>query len=312
MLIDQREVLKVLRCPKTGGELQQNNGHLVAARDQENVIYEIVKDYPVLIDFEKSVLKQEDATSLSSVIDRNNYSGILGQVKRLLSPLKSTTIENVQELLNLILTEQDSVTVLIIGGGTVGNGMNVFYNDPRIKLISFDIYASPSVQFLADAHNIPLLDNTFDLVIVQAVLEHVLEPHKVVSEINRVLKIGGFVYAETPFLQHVHEGAYDFTRFTDSGHRYLFREFELIKSGVISGAGTQLMWSLEYFFSGLFRSRKVGKLIKFLFFWLQYCDDIVPDSYNIDSASGVFFLGKKIDSAINLNDIITYYKGAQN
>lgn len=311
MLIDQREVIKVLRCPKTGSLLQESDGNLVARNDKENVTYEIVKDYPVLIDFEKSVLQKDEATSLSSVVNRNNYSGFLGYIKRLLSPLNSNTIENVQESLNLILTDQDSVTVLIIGGGTVGNGMNVFYNDPRIKLISFDIYASPSVQFLADAHNIPLLDNTFDLVIVQAVLEHVLEPQKVVSEINRVLKTGGFVYAETPFLQHVHEGAYDFTRFTDSGHRYLFREFELIKSGVISGAGTQLMWSLEYFFGGLFRSRKVGKLIKFFFFWLQYCDDIVPDSYNIDSASGVFFLGKKRDSAINLNDIIAYYKGAQ-
>ena len=101
--------------------------------------------------------------------------------------------------------------------------MEPFYPEPRIALVAFDIYASPQVQFVADAHHIPLEDGCFDAVIVQAVLEHVLEPGRVVAEIYRVLKPNGLVYAETPFLQHVHEGAYElFTRFTESGHRYLF------------------------------------------------------------------------------------------
>ena len=82
-----------------------------------------------------------------------------------------------------------------------------------------------------------------------------LEPGRWCAEIHRVLKPGGLVYAETPFMQQVHEGAYDFTRFTESGHRYLFARFDLIDSGVTAGAGTQLLWSLDYFVRGLFRSR---------------------------------------------------------
>ena len=58
-----------------------------------------------------------------------------------------------------------------------------------------------------------------DLVIIQAVLEHVMYPNKVVSEIYRVLKNDGLIYSETPFMQQVHEGPYDFSRFTESGHR---------------------------------------------------------------------------------------------
>jgi len=57
----------------------------------------------------------------------------------------------------------------------------------------------------------------FDAVWIQAVLEHVLDPVRVVAEIHRVLRPGGLVYSEIPFMQEVHEGAYDFTRFRLSG-----------------------------------------------------------------------------------------------
>ena len=45
----------------------------------------------------------------------------------------------------------------------------------------------------------PFPDSSFNIVIIQAVLEHVLNPQKVVKEINRVLKNKGIIYSETPF-----------------------------------------------------------------------------------------------------------------
>jgi hypothetical protein len=62
-----------------------------------------------------------------------------------------------------------------------------------------------------------------------------------------VLKDGGIVYAETPFMQQVHGSAYDFTRFTWLGHRRLFRKFKEIKSGTCGGPGMALIWSWRYF-----------------------------------------------------------------
>lgn len=111
--------------------------------------------------------------------------------------------------------------------------MDDFYSVLKENIVSFDIYDSVNVQFVADAHMIPFRNDIFDLIIIQAVLEHVLDPHKVVSEITRVLKLQGIVYAETPFMQQVHEGPYDFTRFTESGHRFLFKSYNLISSGYI-------------------------------------------------------------------------------
>ncbi|MBU8870988.1 MAG: class I SAM-dependent methyltransferase [Gemmatimonadales bacterium] len=315
MLLEKNEVKNILCCPQTGDKLIKSGSKLVPEPNQdpnqEPIEYDIIDDYPVLIDFDRSVLEKENFRNVSSVVARHSYSGLSGVVKRLVSSPKNVTAENVEHIMNLLLRTKTRARVLIVGGGTIGQGMGPFYSDPRIELVSFDIYGAETVQFIADAHSIPLPANSFDAVIIQAVLEHVLEPNTVVSEIYRVLRSSGLVYSETPFLQHVHEGAYDFSRFTESGHRYLFKKFEMIKSGASAGAGTQLLWSLDNFFRGLFRSRKAGKAIKLLFFWLQHLDKAIPEPYNIDAASGVFFLGKKQMTPIDGKKIVAHYMGAQ-
>ncbi|WP_198016717.1 class I SAM-dependent methyltransferase [Rubidibacter lacunae] len=266
MLVEKEDIFPLLRCPRSGVFLRAIDRKLIAELDTQCIEYKIIDGYPVLIDFDKSVLTEDGVKTLSSAVERRSYGKVSGAIRRLISPPLETTTENVKHLLALLFASRDRASILVIGGGTVGQGMESLYNDPHIALVSFDIYSSPSVQFIADAHSIPLQDSSFDAVIIQAVLEHVLDPGRVVSEIHRVLKLDGIVYAETPFLQHVHEGAYDFTRFTESGHRYLFKQFEAISSGASAGAGTQLLWSLEHFFRGLFRSRKAGKVVKLCFF----------------------------------------------
>ena len=66
-------------------------------------------------------------------------------------------------------------------------------------------------------------------------------PIRVVAGVERVLKPNGVVYAETPFMQQVHEGAYDFTRFTELGHRWLWRRFSTIARGPLGGRAVALL-----------------------------------------------------------------------
>ena len=84
-------------------------------------------------------------------------------------------------------------------------------------------FGRPYPILLGNAETLPFPDASFDLVIAVAVLEHVADPFRCVAEMRRVLAPSGHVYAVTPFLQPVHMGAYDFTRFTPIGHRRLFR-----------------------------------------------------------------------------------------
>ena len=167
------------------------------------------------------------------------------------------------------------------------------------------------MQFVADAHRIPFADGSVDAVVVQAVLEHVLDPARVVAEIHRVLRPDGLVYAETPFLQQVHEGAYDFTRFTESGHRWLFREFSRTDSGVVGGPGVQLVWTLGAVVTGLTRSRTAGRLARLALFWLRFLDHVIPATFQVDGACGVYFLGRRSEKPVPAAEMPAEYRGAQ-
>lgn len=314
MLVGVEDCLPILRCPRTGSELRLlDAGTLASCGGEAAHHYRILNGKPVLIDFSQSVLSEAALTNglAQSPIERHGHTGIARGVKKLLSPTKVGTRENVRRLLADLEKKSRPIRLLVVGGASIGQGMDAIYEHSDVQIYSFDVYDSPYVQFIADAHHIPLPDAYFDAVIIQAVLEHVLQPAQVVSEIWRVLDVDGVVYAETPFMQQVHEGPYDFTRFTESGHRYLFRNFECISSGVNGGPGIQFMWSVDHLVRGLFRSTKAGKAAKLIFFWTQYLDRFIPGPYAQDGASGVYFYGRKSDRAMEPWEIIKHYQGAQ-
>ena len=91
---------------------------------------------------------------------------------------------------------------------------------PGDEYVGVDITKSKYTVALADVHNLPFKNESFDSCICNAVLEHVKEPEIVLSECNRVLKHGGGVlWVSVPFLQHIH-AEYDFRRFTGQGLAY--------------------------------------------------------------------------------------------
>jgi SAM-dependent methyltransferase len=185
------------------------------------------------------------------------------------------------------------------------------------ECIFTDVDPSADVDIFCDGHDLPFQDQTFDAVIIHAVLEHVLDPVRVVSEIHRVLKPEGLVYSAVPFMQQVHEQAYDFTRYTLSGHRRLFRYFNELRSGMVAGPGTALAWALE-FFALSFCSRKYTRwaaiaCIRIGFFWLKYCDYLcVHRPEAMDAASGTYFIGTKKEEATPDIDFIRSYIGTKN
>ncbi|MCF0069982.1 class I SAM-dependent methyltransferase [Dyadobacter sp. CY261] len=273
----------------------------------------IQEKIPILVDFNRSILNRQKllGTGGESLIPRtgNKYD----RVKDFFWGDGGKTKKNLVQFVDSIQKYPDKKsTVLIIGGGAIGHGAHGLYDAKNINILSFDIYASPNTDFIADGHSLPIADNSIDGIWIQAVLEHVMYPQRVVSEIHRVLSNGGVVYAETPFLQHVHEGPYDFTRFTESGHRLLFKDFKLLDSGFLTGIGTVLLWNIRYMAWGVTRSRKMAILVAMLFGWVRFFDHLVPDSFNVDTASGVYFLGRKApDHTFSDMDIVAHYKGFQ-
>ena len=212
------------------------------------------------------------------------------------------------------MSQSESPRVLVIGGRVLGQGMESLANQPGIELIETDVRLGPRTALLCDAHNIPFKDKSFDGVIIQAVLHHVPDPYKCCEEIHRVLTDNGLVYAESPFMQQVHGGALDFTRFTHVGHRRLFRRFAELDSGIVCGPGMALAWSYLYFLLSFSESRTMRRLIRWFAaltsFYLKYFDYyLINKAGAYDAASGYYFMGRKAHSVLTDREIMSSHKG---
>jgi len=309
------EIANILACPRCHARLTHTAQVFKCGNDACDLSkssFHSLGSTPVLVDYERSILdrNQVQATEASSTIPRGK-SRVGGVIKRIIFGNSPVTERNEASFLAEIKKHTQRPVVLVVGGASIGPGIRRLYEDQDICLVGFDIYASSNTAFIGDAHQIPLIAESVDGVWIQAVLEHVLEPYVVVGEIFRVLKANGLVYSETPFLQQVHEGAYDFSRLTHSGHRWLYRDFSEVDSGVVAGPGTQLLWSIDYLFRSLFRSRAIGKCFKVSVFWLRFLDLLVDRKRSLDSASCCYFLGRKTGARpLQPRDMPHYYGGA--
>jgi len=95
-----------------------------------------------------------------------------------------------------------------------------------------------TVQAMAD--QVPLKDNSMDVVLCTEVLEHVDRSEWAVAEIARVLKAGGHALITAPFMYPLHEAPYDFHRFTHIGLRSIVTRngLEVIDFGACGGPVT--------------------------------------------------------------------------
>lgn len=298
----------VLRCPRCRSTLDSGRTSCTnrECRYADQGFRRVV-DQPVLIDADASIV--DPAMVAPAAAPRTGMSALAGRLGR-----KNTVAARVADRLIGALRSSGRArpTVLVVGGGTVGSGLEALYAAPDVDLIAFDIFPSRHTRFVADAHSIPLRDECVDAVVVQAVLEHVLDPWTVVGEIRRVLRRDGLVFADTPFLQQVHEGPYDFTRFTESGHRWLFRDFTLIESGVVAGPGTQLAWSLAHAARSIIPLRGVATAVQLAMTPLSlFVDRFARHGAAIDGASSVYFLGSKSGTSLRPRDIVGHYRGSQ-
>jgi len=169
------------------------------------------------------------------------------------------------------------------------------------EIIGLDIDLFSGVDVVGDAEALPFKNNSFDAVIIQDVLEHIPYPDKVASEIHRVLKKGGKVYADTPFIQVYHGSPKDYRRFTYEGHETLFNKFKTVSLGVSTGPSSTFALTLRYYLATLFsfNSSLLFTLWLNVFGWvtfpIKYLDFFLNDHKKAYlMASSTYYIGKKI------------------
>lgn len=307
---------RLWRCPVCGSALALADASVVCVNESCGTSFPIVDGAPILLNESNSVFSIDDIRDSGQAAELPLSALQRAVRRRLPSPTRnSVAARNYERFGRLLLEMRSSPRVLVVGGSTIGHGMEAILSTSTIEVVETDIAFGQRTQLVCDAHDLPFIDKSFDGVIIQAVLEHVVDPFRCVDEIHRVLKDDGLVYAETPFMQQVHLGPYDFTRFTHLGHRRLFRRFDEVDSGLVAGPGTVLSWSYEHFLLSFVRGRAPRGLVKAFSrltgFWLKYLDTFVNGRPGaLDAASGYYFMGRKSDHALPDRELIKLYRGA--
>lgn len=277
-----------------------------------------VNGIPVLINEGNSVFRISDylhtesayggASAYAGSLDRR--SGLRQLYRRFMHAVAEAPAVrmqfDVQDAMRQVREAVPQPKILVIGAGDTTLDGPVTYTD-----VAF----GKNVQCIADAHDLPFEDASFDACTVCAVLEHVADPQRCVAEIVRVLRPGGYVFSETPFMQPVHMGAHDFTRFSYLGHRRLFRQFDDIQSGIAGGPCAAAGLALRYALTSLTNRpsmhkwlKMLGLLVTYPFRWLDRISLSHASAY--DSASAFYFFGILRPDPIPDRELLQHYRGS--
>ena len=316
MLSDDVRIL--LRCPVCGSAVKSAESEIDCTNEQCASVFPLVDGIPIMIDEQASIFDIQDFLERKDTFFPLSKKTRLREfLKRLLPKQNSDRVnkETYRRFADMLAARPSKARVLVVGGSVLGQGMEPLTSNPNIELVETDVSFGPRTSIICDAHSIPFADCSFDGVICQAVLEHVVDPVQCVSEFHRVLKDDGLVYVDSPFMQQVHSGRYDFTRFTHLGHRRLLRHFEEIESGPVGGPAVVLAWSYQYFLTGFSTHMTVRRALRAFArlsgFWLRYCDRLLinkPGAF--DSGTGYYFICRKSDKVLSDRELVKQYRGA--
>lgn len=165
---------------------------------------------------------------------------------------------------------------------------------PHVK--NLDIYPGKNVDYVCNAEKIPIEDNSVDLIITQEAFEHISKPKNALKECHRILKKGGKIYFQVPFIIGYHPGPTDFYRFTKEGMENFLSDvgFEVEKVEItVAGAVGFYRIAVEFFailFSGPVSSLYIPSKglfsillypIKMIDFWFRLSKqkDRIPGGY---------------------------------
>lgn len=178
----------------------------------------------------------------------------------------------------------------------LGSGVKIINQD----VINIDFYPFANVDIVADISDLPIDSNSIDAIINESVLEHIGQPEKIVSEMHRLLKPGGYIYLSVPFIVSFHSSPDDYYRWTKPGLRMMMFHFSEIEVGVRYGPTSAMIYIVSEWLATLF-SFGVIKIHQYIFILLMIV--LAPLNildffiYKISSseniAGGFYFIGRK-------------------
>lgn len=139
-------------------------------------------------------------------------------------------VENLMRKAGSILAEMQSSLILDIAPQDHA-GIRPF-SPPGSVIDTFDLHESSGATIIGDicGYNEKIAKDRYDAIVCTEVLEHVSNPFHAVTEIYRILKPNGILFARGPFNFRIHGPLPDNWRISEHGWRELlkgFSEFEI-------------------------------------------------------------------------------------
>ena len=132
------------------------------------------------------------------------------------------------------------------------------------------------------------LENKYDKIICIAILEHVYDPFKAVSNLKKMLKDGGKIYGNVPYLYHYHAPQdlkfQDYFRFSKDALAYLFKDFSNVELYPVRG---RISSSLHMMFAGRWKNYMEKTTINI------FLDKLSSNEKNLKQCSGFHFIVNK-------------------
>lgn len=266
----------LLHCPHCGFESLDRSLDKLTCVNCGNFA-RLVGNKVMFLNLEENEIVDE-LDKLKFLLKKNHllYSWLI----KTISPICPSSV--LKEFIKKHITEKDVVAI------NFGSGNS----DVSPQISNADIFNYKNVDITCDILNIPLKDNSVDCVLNIAVLEHLTSPEGAVNEFHRILKKGGKIFVNFPFIQGFHSSPHDYSRRTSEGMTILFGNFEIETIGVAGGPTSGLLWILQEWLAILFSfgSSTLHRYLYIIFmvltFPIKYLDLILkkhPNAKNITS-----------------------------
>ena len=158
---------------------------------------------------------------------------IIRQKSRFFPPKGSNYYElNTSLSENLVANKNKFINkkILDIGAGEIP--FYEFYKDLDVTTCDIQNNSTGTIDDIIKVDGLlPYEDNSFDVIFLFDVLEHIKHDIKFLLECNRVLTSKGIIVVSVPFMYRFHEIPYDYRRYTPSGLEVTFNDsgFKIIE-----------------------------------------------------------------------------------
>lgn len=126
------------------------------------------------------------------------------------------------------------------------------------RCLNVDVQQKENVDLVCDLHELPNDLGPFDAVICNAVLQYCRDPRRLAERFDAVLKPGGLLFVDAPWVQPFCPDTPDLYRFSESALRNVFDRFEILESGPSIRSGSALRMLAVHIAKDATRSKHVN------------------------------------------------------